>query len=490
MPARRTRLAPSTAQSELAASLRELRDELELPDGFDEAVLTEASARIAATPPPSRELRDTAFVTLDPPGSRDLDQAFAIERRGRGWRVRYAIADVPGFVEAGGAVDAEARRRGQTLYAPDGVIPLHPPVIGEDRASLLPGLDRSAYVWTFELDADGSVAGASLERALVRSRARLDYERAQRTLDGGAAERDDPIVLLAEVGTARLEQERLRGGASLDLPDEEIVRDPHDGYRIERRLPLPVEGWNAQLSIMTGIAAAGIMLDGGVGVLRTMPAPDAGAVSAFRERVAALGLAWPETLAYGEYLRGLDRRDPRTVAVLRAAASLFRGAGYVAFDGAAPAQPMQAAIAAPYAHVTAPIRRLVDRWGLVACEALAAGRAVPEWVRRSLPELPKLMQAGANRAARLEQAAIDRIEAALLADRVGEVFESTVVERRGDRVVVQLDDPAVTAVLEAPGGPGAGARLPIVLERADIRSGSVGFRPAGGADAGGAAARR
>lgn len=479
MPARRTRLAPSTAQSDLAASLQALRNELELPDGFEAGALAEASARLAAVPPPGRDLRDVAFATLDPPGSRDLDQAFAIERRSTGgWLVRYAIADVPGFVEPGGPVDAEARRRGQTLYAPDGTVPLHPPVIGEDRASLLPGVDRSAYVWAFELDSEGDIAGARLERALVRSRARLDYESAQREFDARGGDPDDPIVLLEEVGAARLEQERRRGGASLDLPDEEIVRDPHDGYRIERRVPLAVEGWNAQLSIMTGIAAAGVMLEGGIGVLRTMPAPDAAAIAAFRERVAALGLAWPESVAYGEYLRGLDRRDPRTVPVLRAAASLFRGAGYVAFDGEPPAQTLQAAIAAPYAHVTAPIRRLVDRWGLVVCESLVAGRAVPEWVRASLPELPKLMQAGATRAGRLEQAAIDRIEAALLVDRVGEVFESTVVERRGDRAVVQLDEPTVTAVCEAPGGPGPGERLTLVLEHADIRSGSIGFRPA------------
>lgn len=81
------------------------------------------------------------FATLDPPGSRDLDQAFHLERAGRGYTVRYAIADVPGFVSRG-AVDVEARRRGQTLYAADGSIPLHPRVLSEDRASLLPEVDR------------------------------------------------------------------------------------------------------------------------------------------------------------------------------------------------------------------------------------------------------------------------------------------------------------------------------------------------------------
>lgn len=484
MPARRTHLAPSTAQSELAEALDALRTELELPGEFSREVLAEAEAARASEPPPARDLRELAFVTLDPAGARDLDQAFLIERRaGGGWLVRYAIADVPSFVRPGGAVDAEARRRGQSLYAADGMIPLHPPVIGVDRASLLAGEDRAAYVWSFELDDRGAVQRTGLERALVRSRAQLDYESAQRAVDAG--EHDGPLAELPAFGAARLEQERLRGGASLDLPDEEVVRDEHGGYRIERRLPLPVETWNAQLSILTGIESARLMLEGGVGVLRTMPPPAPDAIAAFRTRTAALGLPWPERMEYGDYLRGLDRRDPHTGPVLRAAASLFRGAGYEVFDGTPPADPGQAAIAAPYAHVTAPIRRLVDRWGLVASLAIAEGRPVPAWLRESLPELPPLMQAAAARASRLEQATLDRVEAALLADRVGEVFEATVVEARGeDRLVVQLDEPAVTANCPAPAGrpmPRAGERMPIVLEHADIRSGSIGFRPGGGA---------
>ncbi|WP_217585257.1 RNB domain-containing ribonuclease, partial [Microbacterium sp. GbtcB4] len=80
----------------------------------------------------------------DPAGARDLGQAFHLVRDGDGYRVRYAIADVPGFVVPGGAVDAEARRRGQTLYAADGTFPLHPPVLSEDRASLLPDVVRPA----------------------------------------------------------------------------------------------------------------------------------------------------------------------------------------------------------------------------------------------------------------------------------------------------------------------------------------------------------
>src|SRR5690606_37838896 len=134
-------------------------------------------------------------------------------------------------------------------------------------------------------------------------------------------------------------------------------------YRLVRRATLPVEGWNAQLSLMTGMAAADMMLTAGVGILRTMPAPDAQAIDAFRIQVAALGREWPAGMAYGEYLRTLPQDDSATPAVIQAAAKLFRGAGYTVLDGSVePATVVQAAIGAPYAHVTAPLRRLVDRF--------------------------------------------------------------------------------------------------------------------------------
>ena len=96
-------------------------------------------------------------MTIDPPGARDLDQALHIERRGDGHRVHYAIADPASFVTPGGALDRDAHARGATVYAPDGKIPLHPPVLSEGAASLLPGEWRPAVLWTLDLDAAGEL---------------------------------------------------------------------------------------------------------------------------------------------------------------------------------------------------------------------------------------------------------------------------------------------------------------------------------------------
>jgi len=471
MPQRRSHVAASAAQSALADALAALREGIDAPVGFPTAVLDEADAARPAQA--DVDLRDVPFVTLDPAGSRDLDQAFHLERTGSGFAVSYAIADVPGFVTPGGAIDAEARRRGQTLYLADGSIPLHPRVLSEDRASLLPGADRPALVWTFALDAHAAVTTTRLERALIRSRAQLDYESAQAALDRGD---DGPTALLPVIGSLRQEQEAARGGASLALPDEEVVRHEDGAYGIERRHPLPIEEWNAQLSLMTGMAAADLMVEGRVGILRTMPTPDEAAFAAFRHQTRALGRPWT-TGRYGEYLRGLDRSDPLAMPVLQAAASLFRGAGYAVFDGEVPPDATQAAIAAPYAHATAPLRRLVDRWSLAICLELSAGRTAPEWARESLAELPELMKESGQRASQLNAATINTVEAALLAPFVGRTFDAAVIELRngGERGTIQLTEPAVTASAPLPAGTRPGDAVRLRLLRADIATATIEF---------------
>lgn len=471
MPQRRSHVAPSAAQTELAIALAALRETSDAPVGFPADVLAEAEAATATAP--DLDLRDVPFATLDPEGSRDLDQAFHLERRGRsGYTVRYAIADVPGFVAPGGAVDAEARRRGQTLYAADGSIPLHPRVLSEDRASLLADVDRPALVWTFALDDAGIVSDFRLERALIRSRGQLEYVTTQQMLDRGD---EGPWTLLPEIGALRIEQERLRGGASLNLPDEEVVRTEDGSYAIERRHPLPVEEWNAQLSLMTGMAAASVMLDAGVGVLRTMPEPDEKSFDAFRHQTEALGRPWT-TGRYGDYLRGLDRADPMTLPVLEAAAMLFRGAGYAVFDGTVPEETLQAAIGAPYAHATAPLRRLVDRWSLAICLATANGQDAPAWARDSLAELPSLMQQSGQRASQLNSATVNAVEAALLTPLVGRTLPATVIELRGeDRASIQIADPAVTASAPVPAGAAPGDVVSLRVVSAEIAQGEIVF---------------
>jgi exoribonuclease R len=234
-----------------------------------------------------------------------------------------------------------------------------------------------------------------------------------------------------------------------------------------------VEDWNAQISLMTGMAGAGLMLGAKVGILLTMPGPEEQTVARFRRQAEALGHPWPEGVAYGEYLRGLDVTKPAELAIMHAAGSLFRGAGYTAFNGEVPADVLQAAVAAPYAHVTAPIRRLVDRFALVACAAICAKEPIPAWVLEALPSLPGIMASSDQTAGNVERAALDTVEAAALSRRIGEVFEATVISGGNGKGQIQLADPAVTA--PCTGAIEPGTRIMARLIEANITTAEISF---------------
>ncbi len=448
-----------------------VRAEFGVPDAFPPEVLAEAD-RVAADPLlPEHDATDLPLVTIDPPGARDLDQAVHLARTGSGYRVSYAIADVGAFVPLGSAIDAEARRRGQTVYCPDGRTPLHPPQLSEGAASLLPGELRPAALWTIDLDADGEVTAVDLRRARVRSRAQLDYE----TVGGQVP---PELELLPEIGRLLQARARDRGAIELGTPSQEVEPGPDGGWTVAFRGQSDVEGWNAQISLLTGRCAARLMLEGGVGVLRTLPPADPGAVTALRRLAPGLGVDWPEGATPGDVIASLDPAQPRHAAFLDAAASLLRGAAYTAFDGAAPAQPGHGGVGGPYAHVTAPLRRLVDRFGTEVCLALAAGEQPSAELRAALAELPALMAGSDRRTHDVERAVIDLVEATLLAGRVGEVLDAVVLDAEDKRSTVLLTELAVQARCDGRLTPGE--RVRVRLTTADPATRQVRFEAAPG----------
>jgi exoribonuclease R len=446
-----------------------LRRELKLPDSFPPAVQADAERAAAHPPRPPVDRTDLPFVTIDPPGSRDLDQAMCLQRRaGGGYRVHYAIADVAAWVTPGSPLDVETWTRGQTVYLPDGKVPLHPTVLSEAAASLLPDQDRPAVVWTIDLDADGAPVNTGIERALVRSRAQLDYPSVQSDVDAGRAA--EPVALLPEIAKLLIARGLARGAMNLPSAEEEVEPDG-EGWRLVLRPRLAVEEYNAQISLLTGCAAAQLMLDGGVGLLRTMPSPHPEAVEALRAAAPALGVDWPAGASVGTVLATLDVAEPGSAAFVDEAAELMRGAGYAAFDGTPPAEPGHAAVAAPYAHVTAPLRRLSDRYATAVCLALAAGTPVPDWAREALPRLPQVMQRTDHVSSAAERGAVDLVEATLLAGRTGEVFDAVVLDT--DPGTVAVDEPPVRARCD--GELRLGTRVRVRLTDADPARRKVRF---------------
>ncbi|MFH8606036.1 RNB domain-containing ribonuclease [Streptomyces sp. NPDC018029] len=480
MPRRHLRLT-TAPDAPLRTALRDLRTRLDVPGEFPAGVLAEAERAAAAPRLPECDATDIPLFTVDPPTSVDLDQAMHLSRRdGGGFRVRYAIADVAAYVAPGGPLDAEAHRRVTTLYFPDGKVPLHPAVLSEGAASLLPGQSCPAVLWTVDLDADGRAVATDVRRALVRSRAKLDYEGVQRAIDGGTAE--EPVALLRDIGLLRERQEVERGGISLGVPEQEIVE--RDGaYELAFRAPLPADGWNAQISLLTGMAAAELMIASGAGILRTLPSAPDGAVGRLRRTADALHIDWPHHMPYARLVRSLDPRESHHAAFLQECTTLLRGAGYTAFSGGRiPELTTHAAVAAPYAHCTAPLRRLVDRYASELALAACAGAPPPEWVLAALDELPKEMADGARRGNTVERECVDIVEAALLKERVGEVFDAVVVDvKEGEPAAgtVQLTEPAIVArVVGGSAQLPLGERMRVRLTQADPGTAKVQFAPA------------
>lgn len=449
-----------------------IRAELEVPDKFPATV--EDALRVEWIDPYQNrtDLTGLEFISIDPLGSRDLDQAFHAERTTDGYLVRYAIADVAAFVVPGADVDAETRVRGLTLYAPDRRTPLHPSELSEGRASLLEGVIRPAIVWSLHLESDGTVVRAAAVRSLVRNHEMLSYQQAQERLDNHSA--NDVLALLKEIGLLREALERTRGAVSLNLPSQELAK-ANGGYELHYDTVLDVEGWNAQISLMTGMAAADLMLEGSVGLLRTLPVPEDQTVENLRRHSRALSVPFDQTMTYADWVRTLDPSIRRHVALLTQASQGLRGAGYAAFVDEAPADARHSAIASHYSHVTAPLRRLVDRFTLEVCVSLTADDPVPGWVLDSLQLLPDLMKGAKRRERTYTRALLDFAEALVLMDRIGTKFEATVTSLSNRGVTLQLMDPAVITRVSAE-GLSLGQRLSVTLRGVDIDQRTLDFK--------------
>ena len=269
------------------------------------------------------------------PSSRDLDQALHIERDGDGYLVHYAIADVAAFVAPGDPVDVEAHRRGETLYGADSKVPLHPTsLISEGAAWLLPDQVRPALLWTIKVDATGEGTDVDVERAGCAPRPSSTTTASQQAIDDGTADR---VADAAQGG--RRAAAGPRGRARRRVPAAARAGGRGRGRPLEPGVPRrssPVEQWNAQISLLTGMAAASLMVYGA-----GRPAPHPAAARPARRPAAA-----PHRAGAGHRvarraalprLRPLPGPEqPTHAAMVIACTRLLRGSGYVAFDGEVP----------------------------------------------------------------------------------------------------------------------------------------------------------
>jgi exoribonuclease R len=206
-----------------------------------------------------------------------------------------------------------------------------------------------------------------------------------------------------------------------------------------------------------------------------MSEPDDGKVERLRTTARALGLRWPAATSLCDYQKALDPADPKQAALMLEIRRASPGASYQPYQEGV--VPWHEAMAATYAHATAPLRRLADRYVVRCTLAIANGHPVPQAVTDAFAKLPKVMGRADGHASQISRAAIDLAEAVMLSGREGETFAASVTDLTDRGVRVQLADLPVVANVNTP-GPARGAGIRLKLMSADPNQRRVVFEPA------------
>ena len=422
----------------LSGGLDAIRRQYSVPEAFPAEVLEVAERNARRSPEAHADRTDRPFVTLDPATSTDLDQAFALERSGSDLLLHYAIADIAWFVDDGDPVDSEAWRRGATLYLPDGKAPLYPPVLSQGVASLLPDGPRPAVIFTVRVAPDGEVRLDSAERAVIRSRAKLAYD---------AVREEDLPPDFPELSRRIQAAEARRGAKRVDPPQQEVVELEQGRFSLDFRPMRESERNNAAMSLAANLAIADLLAEHRTGLFRVMAEPDERAVQRLRQTARAFRIEWPAPMPLESLERILDPDEPRQAALMLAIRRAGPPASYLPWKD--DERPWHAAMAATYAHATAPLRRLADRYVVMATLAIANGDPVPESAEQAFPRLPKVMAKADTLASQIDRAVVDLAEAVMLEPRVGETFAAIVTDSDQRGVRVQLRDLPVVARVSA-----------------------------------------
>jgi ribonuclease R len=414
-----------------------------LPKSFPPAVLRELEEveRRGDAAAERLDLGHVPFVTIDPARARDHDDAVFAERRGAGFRLHVAIADVSAFVPESGALDREARRRGNSVYLPDRVVPMLPERLSGDLCSLRPGEERLALAVELAIDADGTTRRLAVAPARIRSRAKLSYAEAAAAMEGAAApsgEWSDSLDALAALAAVLRQRRIAEGSLDLELAEAEPVVDARGRVRaIERAQRTVAHRAIEEAMLAANRAIAELLVEARWPTLhRVHEPPDPAELAELEPVLASLGL-WPGRMRRppeaGD-LPGLveasrERADAGVVHALLVRA--MKQARYAD-------EPLGhfALAFERYLHFTSPIRRYAD---LVVHRAVKAALERGRPPRAPLDALADHLSRREREAAQAEYQALDWKRAALLLPRIGERFEGRVTGIAPVGLFVRLD---------------------------------------------------
>ncbi|MFN4087917.1 MAG: ribonuclease R [Alphaproteobacteria bacterium] len=410
-----------------------------IPHEFPAEAVEQAERAAEPTLAGRVDLRDVPLVTIDGPDARDFDDAVWAEPDADagnpgGWHVLVAIADVSWYVRPGGALDSQARARGNSVYFPDRVVPMLPEALSNGLCSLRPNENRGCLAVHMWLDADGELKRHRFERGLMRSAARLTYEQVQTARDGLPDDATGPLLQpviepLYGAFAALLKARHKRGTLEIDLPERQVLMGEDGRIRaIIPRARLDSHRLIEEFMVAANVAAAEALERAGWPCMyRIHDRPDEAKVEALTDYLADLDI--PVTSGQlnrpKQFTQLLSRVADGPFApivnelVLRAQAQAVYSPENIGHFGLGLKR---------YAHFTSPIRRYADllvHRALVSALRLGEG-GLPDGADAAFPEAGEHISTTERRAAAAEREALERYTAAFLAGHVGELFAGRV----------------------------------------------------------------
>jgi len=424
-----------------------------IPDEFPDEVIAEADRMKPAGLKGREDMRGMPLVTIDPSDARDHDDAvWAHEdddpKNEGGHVIWVAIADVAHYVTAGSALDAEARKRGNSSYFPDRVVPMLPDRLSGDLCSLHEGVPRACIAVRMQIDAHGEKIGHRFLRGLMRSAASLDYGEVQQAADGRPNDRcapllDQVIAPLYAAYAALAKARKRRQPLDLDLPERKVVlSDEGKVLSVNFADRLDAHKLIEEFMVLANVAAAETLITRKSPLLfRVHEEPPPEKLDSLRDVAEAAGL----TLAKGQVLRtshlnallhaaeDTDHSEVINMSTLRAMTQAYYAPSNFGHFGLA----LQA-----YAHFTSPIRRYADlvvHRALITAHGWGDDGLSPQEVER-LEGTAEHISETERRSMTAERDTNDRYLAAFLSERVGEEFTGRISGVAKFGAFVRLDE--------------------------------------------------
>jgi len=431
-----------------------------IPDAFPDAVMAQADAAKPATSKGRVDLTDLPLITIDPADARDHDDACCAlldedPKNPGGFLLWVAIADVAHYVTAGSALDAEARKRGNSTYFPDRVVPMLPDRLSGDLCSLHEGVTRPCIAVEMKLSSTGEKLSHRFVRGLMRSPASLSYEEAQAAVDGDPSERAAPLVdtVLSPLfgAYAALKQAReARQPLELDLPERKIIlSDSGKVASVNFSERLDAHRLIEECMVLANVAAAETLIAKQQPLLfRVHEEPSPEKLDCLRETAKSVGLV----LAKGQVLQtrhlnqllkaaaGKDEAELINLSTLRSMTQAYYSSQNMSHFGLALQN---------YAHFTSPIRRYADlllHRALFSAHGWATDGLSPQDIQM-LDETATHIRETERRSMLAERDTTNRYLASFMSERVGNEFSGRIsgVARFG--IFVKLDETAADGLV-------------------------------------------